>query len=276
MVKTKRSQIILFLLFIVISAIAVSCSKPECKTSSDCVTRKCYLLKCNDKKCSYSLLRNCCGNKLTETTENGQPGNKCSCPDDYGKCEGKGKVKAGSRMENATYLHYLCDSYNQCVFGVDEKDVVRQNLLDTISTGFFKASVVMQYNKPFDVAGGSFDFTASLDDTGKDLVLPVALTKIKLLYTGQNARVEQLIAEKDLDMFLNAISNKVIISTPLTFSYRPQEIEEQGSLRYSIDYTYTKRVSTGRAPDGTMIYAQEVARSTFTSTAKPVFFVASG
>ena len=275
MIKIKKSQIILFLLSIIVLVIVSSCTKPQCKASSDCESKACFLSKCEDKKCVYALQRNCCGNRLIESVESGKPGNKCTCPQDYGECEGKGKIKIGSRTDDAAYAHYFCNSNNQCVSGADEKDISQQNVLDTISSGFFKASSVIKYNKPFDIASGNFEFTLSLDDVGKDLILPVAITNIKLLFSSEYARVEQLIAEKELDVLLNGVGDKQIITTPLTFNYKPQQVEELGSLRYSIGYTYTKRVPSGRAPDGTTLYTQELVRATFTAPAKPVLFIRS-
>lgn len=276
MIKIKRKQVILFLLLVTSLVVLSSCAKPECKDNPDCASRTCYIPKCEDKKCSYNMQRNCCGNRINESIENGMPGGKCTCPQDYGKCEGKGKVKRGSREEDAAYVRYFCNENSQCVFGIDGKDATRQNLLDTTNTGFFKVSSIVSYNKPFEVAVGTFDFTITLDDAGKDLIFPVVLTKIKILYSGENARVEQLVAENEINAFFNGIGEKAAINTPLTFNYKPQELEEQGSFRYSVDYTYKKRVPSGKAPDGTTLYSEETVRSTFNTPSKPVFLVRSG
>lgn len=267
----------MLLLILVIALITISsCAKPECKTSADCSSRTCYLSKCEDKKCVYTVQRNCCGNRINESIENGKPGNQCTCPADYGKCEGKGKIKIGSRMEDAAYAHYYCSIDNQCVLGVEKKDVAPQNFLDPINPGFFKASSVVKYNKPFDVKRDSFEFKVTLDDISKDLILPIMLTKVKLLYSSEYARAELLIAEKDTDSMLNGVGDQAVVNVPLTLNYRPQELEEQGSIRYSIDYTYEKQVLSGRTINGTNIYSNETVRTTFTAPTKPVFFVRSG
>ena len=260
---------------IAIIAIA-SCSKPECKTSVDCSSRLCTLSKCEDGKCAYTLKRNCCGNRINESIEDGKPGNKCTCPLDYGKCEGKGKLKVGSRTEDTTYAHYYCNVDNQCVLGVEKKYTASQNYQDLIDIGFFKASSVVKFNKPFDAARDSFEFKITLDDTAKDLVLPVMLTKAKLLYTSEYARSELLIAEQDINGVLNGIGDQAIINLPVNLDYKPQELEEAGSLRYAIDYTYTKQVVIGKTFNGTNKYSPETKRETFKSPAKPVFFVRSG
>lgn len=264
----------MFLFFIIALVTVSSCTKPECKTSADCSSRACYLSKCEDKKCVYTLQRNCCGNRINESIENGKPGNQCTCPQDYGKCEGKGKIRFGSRVEDATYVHYYCNADEQCVLGVEGKDVAPQNYLDTINPGYFKASSVVSYNKPFDISKNSFEFTITLDDAHKDLVLPITLTKVKLLFSSQYTKIEQLIAEKDLGDALDDIGAQARISVPLNLNYKPEELEELGGVRYMVDYVYEKRVLS-KAVYEENAYDTETVRATFTSPAKPVFFVRS-
>lgn len=276
MVKIKKSQISLLAFFIIALVTISSCSKPECKTSADCSSRKCTLSKCENSKCVYTLQQNCCGNRINESIEDGKPGSKCTCPLDYGKCEGKGKIKVGSRTEDAVYAHYYCNVDNSCVLGVERKDAVQQNYLDSIDTGFFKASSVVKYNKPFEVSRDIFELKINLDDASKDLVFPVLLAKVKLLYSSEYARNELLIAEQDLSNVLNGIGDQAIINVPLNLNYKPQELEEVGSLRYTIDYTYTKQVVTGRTANGTNKYSPETKRETFKAPTKQVFFVRSG
>ena len=179
-------------------------------------------------------------------------------------------------MEDASYVHYYCNADSQCALGVEKSDIVPQNFLDTINPGFFKASSIERYNKPFDVIKDNFEFKVTLDDSGKDLVLPVKLTNIKVLYSGESSRAELLIANKDTDSILNGVGDQAVIRVPLTLSYKPQEIEESGSIRYSIDYAYTKKSASGKNANGTLIYANETIRETFTAPSKPVFFVRSG
>ncbi|MBI4143262.1 hypothetical protein HY487_00090 [Candidatus Woesearchaeota archaeon] len=253
-----------------------SCSKPECRTSADCAQRTCFMAKCQDKKCAYELQDNCCGNRINDTVENGKPGNQCTCPQDYGKCEGKGKIKIGSRTEDAQFVRYFCNIDNQCVLGVDRRDTNPQNFLDAINPGLFKASSVAKYNKPFDASRDVFEFSITLDDASREIILPVLLTKAKVLYSSEYSRAELLIAEKELDAVLNGVGDRVIISLPLTLNYRPQELEEPGSVRYSIDYAYRKQVLAGKTANNTNIYSNETVRATFTAPVKPVFFVRSG
>ncbi len=276
MVKIHRKNVLLLALLVLALAVISSCSKAECRTSSDCASKPCALSTCEGRKCVYALQQNCCGNKLKESIEDGKPGNQCTCPADYGKCEGKAKIKAGIRIDDASYVHYYCTVDNQCVLGVEKKDIVPQNFLDAISSGFFKASSIEKYNRPFDVDKDSFGFKITLEDTSKDLVLPVKITNAKLLYNGESARTELLIAYKDLGEVLNGIGDQIAISLPLTLNYRPQEVEESGTIRYSIDYEFVKKVSSGKVVNGTAVLTNEIVRSTFTAPSKPIFLVRKG
>ena len=273
MIKINRKHIVLFLLFIVSLVAISSCVKPECKTSSDCPSRICSLSKCENSKCIYGLQLNCCGNRINESIENGKPGNKCTCPQDYGKCEGKGKVKARSKIQDAAYLHYYCNEDEECILDVEEGDVIPQNMLDVINARFFKATSIVTYNKPFDVNDDDFAIKITLDDISKDLVLPIELKNVRLLYSSGYVKSELLVAEKDLDVSIEEIGGQVTISAPLNLDYKPKEIEETGSIRYSIDYTYTKRIPSGRDSDGTTLYKDELVRERFNSPSKQVFFV---
>lgn len=258
--------------------ITAGCAKAECKTSADCVAPKpCAIPKCEKSKCTAIQQINCCGNNVKESIENGKPGGKCTCPQDYGKCEGKGKVAIGSRTEDTRYLSYYCNADSQCVFGFDEKEVFPQNFLDSINDarGFFKVSSVLKYNTPFDISKGAFEITISLDDASKDLVLPVQLTRIKLFFNSQYGGAEQLIADQELSSMLNGVGEKARISAILNLGYRPKEAEESGSLRYSIDYVYTKRVLSGKV-NGTNTYSNEIARAALAPPPKPIFFVGIG
>ena len=73
---------------------------------------------------------------------------------------------------------------------------------------------------------------------------------------------------------LETIGDQITIATNLNLDYRPQELEETGSLRYSIDYTYSKQVLS-RLQNGSNIYTEETIRGTFNSPPKSIFFVKS-
>mgnify|MGYP001571764579 FL=1 len=275
LVKIKRNGVILIGLFIVAVLFISSCAKTECETNADCISPKsCMSAKCKDNACVFTPQRNCCGNEIKEGIESGAPGSQCTCPADYGKCEGKGKIKIGSRLEDATYVRYHCNEDSQCILGVDKNSTAPQNFLDTINIGFFKTSSVIKYNKPFDVNEHSFSLTLTLDDVGKDLVLPVTFTKVKVLFNSVYTRAELLVAEQDLKAVLDGIGSQVTLNVPLNLNFRPEELEESGYLRYTIDYVYQRQFLSKRGSDEPEAI-EETIRNTYTSPAKPVIFFRS-
>lgn len=276
MIKIKGDKIVILLLLILGVIIISSCSKTECKTNTDCISKVCTISKCESNKCALTPQKNCCGNGIMEAIENGKPGNKCTCPQDYGRCEGKAKINYLSRIEDAKYLQYICNSGNNCVLGVEKPNIFPQNFLDPINIGYFKASLVLKYNKPFDVSNDIFEFAITLDDVSKGLVLPVKLTKIKIFLTSQSSRSELLVAEKDIDNSLQDIGSKSIINVPLNLDYRPQEVEEQGSIRYSLSYTYVKSDNSARLSNGTYTFSSEPVRESFSGIGKPIFLIRTG
>ena len=265
----------LIMLSVLVLLMLSSCSRAECKTTSDCLPKTCSIPICGEGKCVYNEQKNCCGNSLQEPFEDGKPGDKCTCPQDYGNCEGIPKVKIGSREQDATYARYQCNSYNRCVLGVDDKDVSIQTFLDTINSESLEASSIVKYNKPFDMKKDSFEIKVTIDDAKDTLVMPVQFTGIKLLYTGVSSRSEQLIAEKETDASIGKVGDSAAISVPLNVGYKPEEVEEAGSFRYVIDYSYTKKVQTGRATDGSPVYQEEFTRQKYNSPSRQVFLVRS-
>ncbi len=268
--KSKKTA--LFLVLAILAIVLASCSKAECKSQSDCASKKCSTARCSDSKCVYTQRANCCGNLVREANEDGKPGDKCTCPEDYGKCEGSADIKVGSKTMGAAYARYYCDADEKCVFGVDEKAVSQQSILNAINVGFFKASAVLRYNKPFVIGKDAIEIRITVDDASKDLSFPIQLNKVKILYTGSSSRIEQLVAEHELADSFGSIGEEIVVRAPLNMGYKPQEIEESGSFRFAIDYVYSKRVAQGKV-DGQTQYVEEQVRATYTSSPSPVYLV---
>lgn len=222
-------------------------------------------MKCVDKKCSYTIIKNCCGNKLKEETENGKTGSKCTCPEDYGKCEGKGKVKIGSKTYDAQYLKYFCEN-DECIFGVDKEDITKATLLDERDFKYFKIDASTTFNRPFDTKKDSFNFQITLTDTSDDLVLPVKINKITL------REGEVLFGEKSVGRTLNNIGDKITAEVPMTYGL--DQPEEEIRLSYKLDYEYTKKVKDKRLEDGSYTYKEEVVRDDYENRFQTkIFFV---
>src|SRR3989344_4295403 len=120
MIRINNKKILLLLLAALLIML-IGCAKAECKANSDCLSKQCTLSKCEKGKCAYTLQRDCCGNGVKDAAEDGKPGSQCTCPADYGKCEGKAKVKVGSRVEDSSYVHYYCSRDGKCILGVESR-----------------------------------------------------------------------------------------------------------------------------------------------------------
>jgi len=261
----RKYLIIAFLLLILF----VSSCKSECKVSPDCDSKKCMSVSCVEKKCQYSIVKNCCGNGIEEKLENGKQGDKCTCPGDYGNCEGKGQLTIRNRQYDAAYLKYFCNTREKCVFGVDAKDVIESKLVDERDLSFFILETQTTFNKPFNVLEDTFKFQVKLKDAGEDLVLPVKITNVQL---KEN---EILFGEETLDKTLNSVGR--VINTEIGVEYRPTQIEEEHSLSYKLDYQYTKKVKTSRKDNGTWDYKEEVVRDSYEKRfSSRIFFVNPG
>ena len=121
----------------------------------------------------------------------------------------------------------------------------------------------------------AFELKITLDDANKDLVMPVKFNKVQVLLSTDYSRSELLIAEKNIDNDIPMVGNTVTLNIPLNLDYRPQQVEETGTVRYVVDFSYNKRVVSSRKPDGSPVYDQELVREKFNSPSKQVFFVRS-
>jgi len=230
-------------------------SKPvECSVASDCSQKTCSTASCIDNQCVFTPTPNCCGNKINESIEDGKPGNQCTCPADYGACEGRGKIKVGSRTFDTEYLRYFCEN-DVCVLGVPEENVRPVTLLTERDLNLFKLETTVTYNEPFDITKDILTFRVSVIDDSEDLIFPIKLTKL-ILKDG-----EILFGEKQLDSILTEVGDSVTMR--LFVSYSPQEVEEVRRLIYQINYEYTKSVKDKRLPNGTYTYKSELVRDDY-------------
>ncbi|MAH32776.1 hypothetical protein CL615_00110 [archaeon] len=232
----------------------ISCTKSECKTDAQCLEKTCAVASCIDKQCKYTTTKNCCGNQVKETVENNKPGNKCTCPADYGKCDGKVQLTKGSRSYDAKYLEYFCEN-EECKSGVPSEDVAAKTLLDERDFKFFELETTVKFNDPFDIGKDRFDFRMSIIDENEDIVFPIKMNKI-ILKDG-----EVFLGEKNLDLFLNKVGESISFNVQL--SYDLVQPEESRGLTYKVNYEYTKRVVAERLPDGSESYGLEFVRDDY-------------
>lgn len=244
--------------------IGCSSTPPECKADSDCAKKACNTVKCEKKKCDYTVKKNCCGNGMKEETEDGKKGNTCACPADYGKCEGRGKIKAGTKEVDAKYLERICKD-DKCVLDVNKDNVNEIQLIDDKFLKFFRLESIISFNKPFIINKDKINIKFTLKDVENDLVFPIKITNIKFI------KGEYFYGETPLDIEFTAVGNYSEISIPL--DYEMQSIEEEKILGFRIDYEYLYKVKVGkndteiRGPERTMYDKQ---------FGEKIFFVSAG
>ncbi len=244
-------------------ALVVGC-KTECDISSDCLSQgTCQVVNCVDNKCVSSMVPNCCGNGLKEDIENGKPGNKCTCPQDYGECEGKltyteiDPIYGNENTYEAQYLEYFCDSRQRCIKGISPDNIQQTRLVDTRDTGYFMYDVITMFNKPVNIRKDSFRFDVELKNTlDETVILPIKITKV-LVKAGQDFIGEA----RPSDAILSHIGSIATISVPI--QYQTKKIEEVKQLSYHIDFEYTIRQQSGYDADGNIKYEDKIQRKSY-------------
>jgi len=263
----------IFVLFIFLVIFISGCK--ECKVSSDCDSKvmeelakgyltKCLEVECNaNNKCDIGIINNCCGNKRCEENV-GE--NKCTCETDCGKCEGKGKVKIGSREYDAKYIKYYCNETDDCVFGVEKSLIRNIDLAYYKEFNYFKIGITSSLDQPFDIDNSKFKVKIQLEDRDKDLVFPVTITSLKL------TEGEFLIGEKTFNKELKYIGDYFIGEIPISADSM-QEIEEEKRLALVIDYVYIINEQVGHNSEGEPIYENKMKRDTYKkSYSSKIFF----
>ncbi len=202
----------------------------ECKKDSDCV-KKCFEGSCQDKVCQYDPLPNCCGNNIKENTEDGKPGNECTCPLDYGQCSAKGK--------SSQYIQYSCNAdKTECNTDVKPSiNVETQQITDTFSgTGSIKFSVVSKINQPFNIDKDTFQMRIKLDQIPSTTTSNVRITGITITATNSKRQTVTLASKKiDRNLWdLGSETQEDIIFDEISSN----EEEELKSVKIKISYDY--------------------------------------
>jgi len=264
-----------FLILAFIMLLASGCK--ECKISLDCndyvrenygsYSKNCLDITCIKNKCIVDVENNCCGNDDCEKTES-----ECSCPDDCGKCSGKAKVQSGSKEVDAEYLEYGCEN-NKCMLTFDKSVVRTLDLYDDKTFSYFKWDIMTSIDQPFDIDNSKFKVTIELKDTDEDLILPVVITRLKLI-----DRVERglIVGQKDTEATLILIGDSVTEIIPI----KPdslKDIEDEKKLELVAEYTYKIKEKAGINSEGEPIYEEKIERKTYSKTYdSKIFFVNPG
>jgi len=228
MFKTKKY---LFVLLIVSLLFISGCA--ECKKNLDCETKKCFAVKCADKKCEYDVNDNCCGNAICEDGTKGTKDfgeNKGSCEDDCGKCV----------VETGKYLKIAFDNKTkECATALDETKVTEKSATDNIDLKYLKLTATYTYDEPFSIDSSLFNVKIKLDSKD-DSISDISITQVKVLETaGRRAGTSSIFGEKYINQILwdssSLIDKNVILNVPVTDT----ETEEK-SITVEIYYEFTR------------------------------------
>lgn len=223
MYKIKYKNILLTILLICL--IFLSGCGGECKESSDCPSKTCYLVKCVDKKCVETSKENCCGNGICEAKA-GET--ECSCEEDCGEC-----------AENVgTYLEYLCDG-DECVTDVRKGVIQKASFTDKISIrGVGDISATYTFDQPFNVDGSLFNIRLVLENKQSSIEY-VKINKVNV-YEELGIRGVQVksYGEKIVDRILWDPRIEVVDDVVLEFPSNMTEDEK--ILTVEIIYEYAK------------------------------------
>jgi len=265
----------IFVILILVMFLASGCK--ECKTSLDCsdyvrenygsYSKDCLDIDCIKNKCSVDVENNCCGNDDCEKAES-----ECSCPADCGKCSGKAKVQSGSKKVDAEYLEYGCEN-NKCMLTFDKSIVRTLDLYDDKTFSYFKWDIMTSIDQPFDIDNSKFMITIEIKDTDEELVLPISITKLKLI-----DRVERglIVGQKETNKVLSGIGESVTETIPIKEDSM-KDIEDEKKIELIIEYNYKIKEKVGSNSEGEPIYEEKIERKTYSETYNSkIFFVNPG
>jgi hypothetical protein len=277
--KNKTFAIIVAILLIVLIVGLTGCSKPktttktgntsQCKTDDTCITllsktlKQCMTAYCTSGICKTRIMQNCCGNNISEEIEDGVPGNKCTCPKDYGICNSTVKyTDAVNKLVTAKYIVRKCVE-NDCRIVYDESLQRDSEFFNIWNGAGFTINTYVTYSNPFYEDNTLLDVTMKLKDYELEkLQPPIVINEIRLMEgTKILSRINPSLTLDTIDQTTNATINVKYYD----FIYP----EEPKSLILSIDYEYVplgKKTETINGKSVVSIVTLPVERKTQTIT----------
>ena len=223
----RYGNLFLFLIFLIFLVFVPGCGEPECEVDNDCYKNTCFESSCVKEECVHNPLPNCCGNAVKEDLEDGEPGNKCTCPEDYGKCKG----------DEGEYFEQRCNEFDECVPDVKEDlfETLRPVIYPDIRGGELK--VTSTFNQPYNALKDVFKLEFQMDEFDERYD-NIHLKKVELVAKTKGNQ-EVILASKIIDKTL--WDPQYIIREDIIFDF-PDEKEEDElrSLELKIIYTYDK------------------------------------
>jgi len=216
----------IFLFIIIISLIfTVSCAK-ECRKALDCEQKTCFFSSCVNGVCNYKPKDDCCGNGIKDKIEDGEPGNECTCPFDYGTCSGN----------KGEYLEKYCVD-NECVWSVSADKIQNLVFSEDKTLNIFDIELLTKYDEPFVIGSSNFVLKITLKDDDEKLIYPIVFTKFRLFEKNL------LLGERTTRPKLYRVGDSLEVIVPFDFSMN--EAEEEKSVTLKVDYEYTKSTTHG-------------------------------
>lgn len=230
----KKIRFLLICSFIIVIILMSGCSKKtgtlSCKSDSDCPDKNCMVKLCENRNCYYNPIPNCCGNGIKEEIEDGMPGNKCSCPQDYGKC-------VGSVNE---YLEYKCTDYLKCV--IDVKTQTSLTKTSNIDLPEISLTVDSVFKQPFNLKRDTLDIEILVTDI-KDYVSGFKIINIELLMKEKRTQLRSL-GKKQVGKYLWGVGDKIDEGLILNF-VTDEDLGELKNLMLKLDYQYERISKSG-------------------------------
>ena len=202
--KNYISTIVIAVLLIVLLVGLTACGKPaptskntsssvsQCKTDNDCLTllnktlKKCMSAYCGAGRCKTQISQNCCGNNISEEIENGLPGNKCTCPQDYGTCNST--VKYGdstAKLVAAKYIQKSCLD-NQCQTIYDDLSQRNIEFFTAWPSSGFSMNIYINYPNLFYKDNSTMEIELKLTDYDPEKISgPIVINEIRLMESSK-------------------------------------------------------------------------------------------
>lgn len=205
-----------FIIGIVALLLLAACG--ECSKDTDCASRTAFSAACVDSKCTYTPIPDVCGNNRCDGNEN-----KCTCPQDCGRCEGK--------VAGTQYLGEKCDG-DTCVEDVIVPTKPIYSAAD-IGVAGDKFKLETEYQSPFNIRKDTFITTLTLTSAANDNI------RIKSLeLTGLTSdRRTILLGTKQVNKPIWTPGQAILEQLPLDFPTGDLE-GELTNLQLSIVYDY--------------------------------------
>ena len=249
--------------------------EPQCKKDADCMRvfgstlGVCQYAFCEKEICRKRPVQDCCGNGVQEEIENNITGSKCTCPEDYGKCEGNlVYMDSRGREQTSSYIFWACNANAQCEMQYEDTLQKTAEYFTTFAGSGFSFNFYVSYPNPFYHNSSEFRVEYKLTDLDTKVVDPsIKFTEIRLM-EGTN-----ILYRAGLNLKFSKVGQTNITMIPMS-SYDIIYPEEKKSVILSLDYEYIPLKKTVDADKNEMYTPMDPERKKYQTTIRdPVIFL---